>query len=257
MAFLALLIGAVLIVAALRNRHGDLAGALKQDVPSFAVWGAAVFGVALVGFIPGLKPVSRGLLALLVVVLILTNYENIIGSFQGLSRPSPSGVDEDPNGAPGPLTNVGNGGGAMKSWDFLGSIGGGMFDFSDLLALGTSPAGPTSPTPPADVAPVQSQSSAARASGLFQAAASQSEAPQSAAPKMPGVSAITAADPLGTAAARQWQVDTFAYEASKLKASGLDPNSAAYQSKLSYIANLRGGVAGQSQGFSDLKAMGL
>lgn len=82
MAFLALLIGIVLVVSAIRDTHGSLFTALGQDVPGFAVWGAAIIGVAAIGFIPGLKPISRGLLALIITVILLTNYKQILGGFQ-------------------------------------------------------------------------------------------------------------------------------------------------------------------------------
>jgi hypothetical protein len=83
MAFLALVIGTVLLVAAIRDTHGNLFSALKEDVPGFAIWGAAIIALAAIGFVPGLKPVSRGLLALVLVVIILVNYKNIIAGFQG------------------------------------------------------------------------------------------------------------------------------------------------------------------------------
>lgn len=89
MAFLALLIGVVLLVSALRDTHGELFGALETDVPGFAVWGAAIFGVAAIGFIPGLKPVSRGLLALILTVIFVTNYKAILAGFTGLATTDP------------------------------------------------------------------------------------------------------------------------------------------------------------------------
>ena len=82
MAMIALLIGVVLVVAAIRDTHGELFTALGQDVPGFAVWAAAIFALAVIGFIPGLKPVSRGLLALVIVVIVVTNYQAILGGFQ-------------------------------------------------------------------------------------------------------------------------------------------------------------------------------
>lgn len=85
MALIALLIAVVLIVSAIRGTQGDLMTALRQDVPAFAIWAAALFGVAVIGYVPGLKPVSRGLLALLVVVLILSNYQRLLAAFQGVA----------------------------------------------------------------------------------------------------------------------------------------------------------------------------
>lgn len=82
MVLVALFIGVILIVAAIRNSQGTLFSALGQDVPDFIVWGAAIFAIGVLGFVPGLKPISRGLLALIIVVLVLNNYKNILQSFQ-------------------------------------------------------------------------------------------------------------------------------------------------------------------------------
>lgn len=85
MAFLVILIGALLIVAAIRNTQGDLFSALGADIPAFGVWAAAILALALIGFVPGLKPISRGLLALVLLVIVLRNYQGIISGFQGLA----------------------------------------------------------------------------------------------------------------------------------------------------------------------------
>lgn len=77
-----ILIAAVLIVAAIRDTQGDLFAALRQDVPAFGTWAAALFALGLLGFIPGLKPVSRGLIALVIVVLFVNNYQAIVKSFE-------------------------------------------------------------------------------------------------------------------------------------------------------------------------------
>lgn len=131
MAFLALLIAVVLIVSAIRNTHSQLLGALLQDVPGFAVWGAAIFGVAVIGFIPGLKPVSRGLLALVLVVIILTNYQNILAGFTGLWT-------TDPKQATGGGGSSSGGGGFGISGFDLGSLGFNPSDFENLLSSDTS-----------------------------------------------------------------------------------------------------------------------
>jgi len=129
-AFLALLIAVVLIVSAIRNTHSQLLGALLKDVPGFAVWGAAIFGVAVIGFIPGLKPVSRGLLALVLVVIILTNYQNILAGFTGLWQ-------TDPQQATGGGGSSSGGGFGIPGLD-LGSLGFNPSDFANLLASDTS-----------------------------------------------------------------------------------------------------------------------
>jgi hypothetical protein len=84
MILIALFIGVIIIVAAFRNSQGALFSALYQDVPGFMVWAAAIFAIGAVGFIPGLKPVSRGLLALVITVIILNNYKNVIKGFEDL-----------------------------------------------------------------------------------------------------------------------------------------------------------------------------
>lgn len=75
------LIASVLIVAAIRDTQGDLFAAIRQDVSGFGTWAAALIGLGLIGFIPGLKPVSRALLGLVIVVLFVNNYQGIVSGF--------------------------------------------------------------------------------------------------------------------------------------------------------------------------------
>lgn len=83
MVLVAILIGAILIVAAIRDTQGALFSALATDVPAFVVWAAAIIALGAIGYIPGLKPVSRGLLALVIIVIVLRQYQQIIAGFQG------------------------------------------------------------------------------------------------------------------------------------------------------------------------------
>lgn len=82
MGLIALFLGIVLIVAAVRNSQGALFTALETDVPKFVVWAAAIIAVGVIGAIPGLKPVSRWLLALVIVVIIVNNYQRLVKGFQ-------------------------------------------------------------------------------------------------------------------------------------------------------------------------------
>ena len=82
MILVALFIGAILSVAAVRNSQGALFAALGTDVPAFTVWAAAIVALGAIGFAPGLKPVSRGLLALVVITLLLRNYTQILSGFE-------------------------------------------------------------------------------------------------------------------------------------------------------------------------------
>jgi hypothetical protein len=83
MPLILVIVGIVLLVAAWRNTAGDLGTALGTDVPPFLVWAGALIAVGALGYAPGMKQVSRGLLALVLVVLVLTNYKQL---FQGLSN---------------------------------------------------------------------------------------------------------------------------------------------------------------------------
>jgi len=90
MTALILLVGVILVVVAIHNTQGTLFGALATDVPAFLVWGAAIVAVAAIGYVPGLKTPSRWLLALVLVVLVLHNYQAILAGFQG-AVPTASG----------------------------------------------------------------------------------------------------------------------------------------------------------------------
>lgn len=76
------LIAVVLIVAAIRDTQGDLFAAIREDVTAFGVWAAALIAIGLLGFIPGVKPVSRALLGLVIVVLFVNNYQAIVTGFR-------------------------------------------------------------------------------------------------------------------------------------------------------------------------------
>lgn len=82
MSLIALFIGIILIVSAVRNSQGALFAALEADVPKFVVWAAAILAVGAIGAVPGLKPVSRWLLALVIIVIIVNNYKQLVTGFQ-------------------------------------------------------------------------------------------------------------------------------------------------------------------------------
>jgi hypothetical protein len=273
MALLALIIGAVLIVSAIRNTHGELMAAVRQDVPAFAIWGAAIFGVALIGFIPGLKPVSRGLLALLVVVIVLANYRNIIGAFQGVAYGAPAQAA----GGVSDATFAGvTGGGDTAFLDkisaLVGQIGSGQSgDYTDIFGgSGAAPSASSSSTPTAipyddadDYAGDKRGSMAAMVvkPGIVETVVSAVASVFQGNPDPYGIPAEPNAAGLYTAGSAQWQKDTFASEAAalaaKVAAGGVDQSSPEYQSKLAYLANLTGGVATADQEMAKLKAMGL
>lgn len=75
------ILAAILIVSALRDTQGDLFATLKDDLQSFGVWGAALLVLGFLGFVPGIKPISRALLILVIVVLFVNNYQAIVDGF--------------------------------------------------------------------------------------------------------------------------------------------------------------------------------
>jgi hypothetical protein len=81
MPFILLAIGLVIVVSAIRGTQGTLLSALAQDVPAYGKWAAAIVTLGAIGFIPQLKPVSRALIALVLIVLVLRNYQAILAGF--------------------------------------------------------------------------------------------------------------------------------------------------------------------------------
>lgn len=118
MPFVVLAIGAILLIAALNNSQTALAGALETDIPAYLKWALAIALIGALGFIPGLKPISRGLMALVLAVIVLKNYAGIISGFRNAttgvgsataSTSSESGVSGDVLQQAGQAASVFNG----------------------------------------------------------------------------------------------------------------------------------------------------
>jgi hypothetical protein len=100
MAALLILIGAVLLVSAVRNTEGDLGNALVQDVPGFLKWALAIIAVAALGWVPGMRTISRWLLALVLLVIVLKNATRLFQGFTSLETPpAPSQAAASPAAA--------------------------------------------------------------------------------------------------------------------------------------------------------------
>ncbi len=93
MPFVLLIVGALLVVTAFNNSHGQLAGALQSDLPGFFKWGAAIAAILGLGFLPGLKTPSRWLLALVLLVIVLKNYTAILAGFSGFAKTGASATN--------------------------------------------------------------------------------------------------------------------------------------------------------------------
>src|SRR5262245_22093351 len=100
-----ILVGGILIVVAFQNTMGQLAKELMADIPGFFVWVVAIAAILGLGYVPGLKTPSRILLGLVAVVVILTNYKQVLAGFQqfAASGGKPTGSD-----APDPATAYGS-----------------------------------------------------------------------------------------------------------------------------------------------------
>ena len=86
MPFLALVAGIIIAAAAIEGTQGQLATALETDLPPYFKWAAAFLGVGALGYVPGLQSLSRWLMALVVTVLVVQNYNNIFSSFANLAK---------------------------------------------------------------------------------------------------------------------------------------------------------------------------
>lgn len=82
MPFILLLIAALFLVSAFQNTQGDLATALEQDAPGYLKWAAALGAVGALGWVPGMQKPSRYLLALVLLVIVLRNYQAILQGFE-------------------------------------------------------------------------------------------------------------------------------------------------------------------------------
>ena len=94
MPLLLLALGALLLIVAVRNTQAGLASALADDVPGFLKWAAAIVALGALGFVPGLEKPSRYLLALVFLVIVLKNYQQIVGSIGKSNQPVAASTPE-------------------------------------------------------------------------------------------------------------------------------------------------------------------
>jgi hypothetical protein len=95
-----ILIGALLIIVAFNNTMGELATELETDIPGFFVWAVAIAAILGLGYIPGFKQPSRWLLGLVVLVIVLTNYQKILSGFTTFAKTGGAATAAGAAGAP-------------------------------------------------------------------------------------------------------------------------------------------------------------
>lgn len=94
MPFALLAIGLLLVIAAYNNTQDVLASQLKKDFSGktgFVYWIAAIIIVGAIGYIRPLQSVSRAFLALILVILFLTNsgvFAQFNAALSGAAAPS-------------------------------------------------------------------------------------------------------------------------------------------------------------------------
>lgn len=84
MPFILILVAGLLIMAAYNNSAGSLMTELETDVPGFVKWFLAISAVGALGWVPGMEKISRMLLGLVLLVLFLSNYQQIFQGFQSV-----------------------------------------------------------------------------------------------------------------------------------------------------------------------------
>jgi hypothetical protein len=102
--FFALLAGVILVVAAIRNTYPTLFAALGEDTPAFVIWAAAIVAVGVLGFVPAIKAPAKLLIALIILVLVLTNYQKILTGLAHAAQPG--GGASSPGGASAQKTSA-------------------------------------------------------------------------------------------------------------------------------------------------------
>lgn len=78
--FLAI-VGAALLVTAIRNTQVQLGELLAADVPAFLPWAGAIVVIGVLGYIPEVRKFSHALLALVLIVIMLKSGGGFFSQF--------------------------------------------------------------------------------------------------------------------------------------------------------------------------------
>ena len=141
MPFVFILVGAALLLVAVRNTHGTLGTLLVEDFTGsggavgFLTWIAAILAIGALGYIPQLKTASRGLLVLVFLALIASHqgvFENIKNAILNPPQQGLAAVAEPPlpQEFPVHVTGASGSGGGP-----LGAILGGVKAVASIAAL--------------------------------------------------------------------------------------------------------------------------
>lgn len=81
MPFLLAVIGAALVISAVRGTQGSLGSQIASDVPGFLPWAGAIVILGMLGYVPNFQKPANLLLALVVLVLFLNKGSGFFGNF--------------------------------------------------------------------------------------------------------------------------------------------------------------------------------
>jgi len=90
MAVAFLIIGVALILTAYRNTQAELFQLLQSDAGGYVKWAAAILAIGAIGYIPDMQKVSRALLALVLLVIVISNQ----GAFQNFKTAVTSSIPQ-------------------------------------------------------------------------------------------------------------------------------------------------------------------
>ncbi len=110
MPYALVLFGLLLTIAGARNTQGDLFTLLKGDFTgnrSFIWWTISIIGIGSLGYIPATKKLANTFLALVFVVLILSN-KGVFAQFISAIKSGPSAGPANDNSQPNPITGAGD-----------------------------------------------------------------------------------------------------------------------------------------------------
>lgn len=99
MPFVLIFIALVLAASAYQNTQGTLLSALWSDAQGFGKWFAALALLVGLQWVPGMTTVARWLTGLVVLVLVLTRWQQILAGFTDLTSGTAPAAAQSPGAA--------------------------------------------------------------------------------------------------------------------------------------------------------------
>jgi hypothetical protein len=87
--------GIVLLIAGWRGTYANLFSTFFSDLGGFLPWVAAIVAIGAIGYIPELRMFSNGLLALIFLVIFISN-KGVFAQWQQLAQSPPQAIASTP-----------------------------------------------------------------------------------------------------------------------------------------------------------------